>query len=189
MTASRRNSINVFDLANCGGWAAGITGARGTELKPDRTLQHLREIGERLRVTTQIFDAQSIAGPIHLIHAARGAALAFKSKRLHARSLDLEILCWVAGERQIKVALEKVGVKPHTHEFALVSLGRDRKKIRTALIQALKKLQLHGAPEVLKLSPQKIPKLCKIFNVGKVELKTAPVENLVLERIALLSTL
>lgn len=189
MPAKRRDPITVSDLVNCKGWAVGITGACGNELNLERALHRLREISREFKVTVQILDAGSIAGPIHLIHAARGAALAFDSKKLHAQSFGLEILCWAAGERQIKTALEKVGVTQNTREFALVSVGKNKKNIRMALAKALENLGLRANPQVLKLDPKKTLNLRKIFNIEETELRTAPLENLVIERVALLSVL
>jgi KEOPS complex subunit Cgi121 len=168
---------------------AGVTGGRGEVTKPEEFFEQLRKLGDELGVALQAFNARVIAGRVHLVHAAREAGLAIRSGKTFARSRELELLCWVAAERQIARAVERVGVKRGVREIALLSVGEQGSSIRLSLTRALELAGLTPDPSVLELKPSKVRPIRKAFDIGVRELRTVPLQSLILERIALLATL
>lgn len=82
-----------------------VAGGRGTVLNTDKFIQTLAAIDKVRGTTSQVFDALRVVGVEHLVHAARLALIAHVTKRNFASSLGIELICWVAAERQIERAL------------------------------------------------------------------------------------
>jgi KEOPS complex subunit Cgi121 len=180
--------VDVFELG-VNRLKAGVTGGRGKVTKPEEFFEQLRKLGDELGVTLQAFNARVIAGRVHLVHAAREASLAIRSGKTFARSRELEFLCWVAAERQIARAVERVGVKRGAREVALLSVGERKSSVRFSLTRALRLAGLTPDPSVLELKPPKVRSIRRAFGIGARELRTVPLQSLILERIALLATL
>lgn len=153
---------------------------------PKLIIQKLEEIDRMRGTVSQVFDASSIAGPKHLIHAARLAITAGDSGRGLADSLKMDLVCWVAGERRIGEALRKVGLRPDGREIAFLVLGDSTQRVRAALTDIFK-LGAKRDDKLLELSPKKGKKLKQRFLISQKELDIAPIGDLVLERVALLS--
>lgn len=77
--------------------------------------------------TLQLLRADRVMGIDHLRSAAMHAARAFREGRNQAQSLDVEFLRYVAGERQIKHAIAKMGLPDPADAAVVVGLGAHRK--------------------------------------------------------------
>jgi tRNA threonylcarbamoyladenosine modification (KEOPS) complex Cgi121 subunit len=153
---------------------------------PKLVIRKLEKIDRMRGTVSQVFDASSIAGPKHLIHAARLAIAARDSGRGLADSLKMDLVCWVAGERRIGEALRKVGLQPDGREIAFLVVGDSTQRVRAALADIFK-LGIKRDDKLLELSPKKGKKLKQRFLISQKELDIAPIGDLVLERVALLS--
>lgn len=71
----------------------------------------------------QVVRADRIAGPDHLEHAATLAGRAIGEGRQAAQRVEVEFLRYLAGERQIKHAVSKMGVADGTMDAVVVGLG------------------------------------------------------------------
>ncbi|MEA3143311.1 MAG: hypothetical protein QOG31_635 [Thermoplasmata archaeon] len=74
----------------------------------------------------QVVRADRVVGPDHLRSAALHAHRAFKEGRAQADTLEVEFLRYLAGERQIRKALDKMGLPEACPAAVAVALGERR---------------------------------------------------------------
>lgn len=153
----------------------------------DGILKNLARVDKKRGTISQVFDASCVAGPEHLVHAARLALISWMTERSFANSLNIELICWVAAERQIARAFEKVGLRVGNKTLAILILGNSRAQVKEATAAIFNELSLKRDDRVLEFTHKKALKLRKIFSISKNESKVAPIQKLVLERIALLA--
>ena len=104
-----------------------IIGAKGSIQNVDSFLQQVSSFAQNHNVVIQAFDADMIYGKNHLISAVEHAVRAMERKTNTTNSLAMEILLYAAGERQLKLAIPKMGVKKGNANIAFVVV--DDKKI------------------------------------------------------------
>jgi KEOPS complex subunit Cgi121 len=165
----------------------GVIGGQAKVKNVDELLQKLAKIDGKNETISQILDASRIAGKKHLLHATRLALIAHATGKNFAQSLDIEFLCWVAGLRQIEQALKRVGVHEGERSVALLIIGNSREQVQHTQEEALDRLEIKRDDEVLEITPEKTPDLIKAFSIHERELEAAGVDELILERVALLS--
>ncbi len=147
-------------------------------------------------VEVQFFNADLIATWEHLYFAVIDALMAFKTKRNISKSLAVEVMLYASAQRQIKKAIELVGLKCGCQDLALIVEGESIESVKSVVSSISK--QIGKAPDevVLSLSPSKKAIIRAAFEITKNELIVAKKENdveralvdLVIERMALLST-
>ena len=125
--------------------------------------------------TIQVFRADRVFGRQHLERAVELAQRNWEGGNASAHTLGMEVMLFAAAERQIDLALEKLGVEKDTKEIAIVVIG----DMNSELI--LSELGLSREDRVL--GPQ--GKDHSIFAFTSEELAMADVHELVLERMAL----
>lgn len=114
--------------------AALLQGALG---EPREVLARAAEAAKPHASEVQLVRAEVVVGPRHVASAARHALRAFARGQHRAQSLGLEFLCYLAGERQIARALEKVGVAAGSREAVGVALGGEPRAALEAVAPAL----------------------------------------------------
>ncbi len=146
-------------------------------------------------VDIQFFDADLIATQEHLYFAVLNALQAFDNKTNFSKSLAMETMLYASAEGQIKKAIIRVGIKPQTHNMAIVIIGDDPKQIETMLKAVTKNMGSEPDEGVLGLTKDKEEKIKVAFEITEQELKVLEndnqkkaIINLVIERVALLST-
>jgi len=180
--------FRLFELKGAFGKSiAGVMGALADVQDIDAMLKTLAIIDKRSHTIGQIFDADRIAGEEHLVHAAKLALTVQSTHMNFADSLNIELVCWVSGLRQIVRAFDRVGVRKGCNRVAVLTIGKRREEVKRAQTETLRELNLDRDDKVLDVYSNKIPMLMKVFNISKKELEIAPIEKLVLEKIALLS--
>ena len=103
-----------------------------TKLNHNEILARLEEMRREEKSkdkAIQVFDAENVCGEEHLYHSTRLDVKSFKRGGI-SRSLEIEILLFVAGERQISRALEKVGVKEGTKRVAVVLVNSSEEDVK-----------------------------------------------------------
>jgi KEOPS complex subunit Cgi121 len=165
----------------------GVVGGRTTVKNVDEVLKAIREIDRKCGTTTQVFDSTRIAGIEHLMHAARLALTAHATGTNFADSLEVELVCWAAGARQIDRAFERVGLRRWSKSVAFLTIGKTRNQVKRARADLLHRLRITRDDRTIELTPKKINTLLKVFAIPQQELKIADIKKLVLERVALLS--
>jgi tRNA threonylcarbamoyladenosine modification (KEOPS) complex Cgi121 subunit len=107
----------------------------------------------------------------------------------------METMLYASAQRQIQKAILHTGIKPQTHKLALVIVGDDPKQIEIALKAVTESMGTEPDERVLNLTKNKEAKIKKTFGITDEELKifengnqTKAITNLVIERVALIST-
>jgi KEOPS complex subunit Cgi121 len=172
-----------------------ITGFRNVKIKDvEEFLKRIHK--EKLSNVTQFFDAKFVASWEHLYFAALNALTAFKNKENISKSIAMETLLYASAQRQIRKAMELLGIKPETAEIALLIIGQNPETVKSALPMISESINMQHDDTVLELSEEKRRIIQKAFRISDLELKTVmkkdclekALTNLVIERMALLST-
>lgn len=158
-------------------------------------LEHFRE--ENVRASVQFFDAKHVAGPQHLYFAALNALNAFEKKTNISNNLAVEALLYASAQRQIKKAVEMLGIKQDSSEVAALIITENRRK-KTDYLRLVTKITPGERNEsVLELTDKKIKDIKKLFEISDIEfeakleregLEKEALTDLVIERMALLVT-
>ena len=159
-----------------------IIGAKGDIQNIDIFLKKLSDLSQEYNIVIQVFNADMIYGENHLISSVEHAIRAMKQETNTTNSLNMEILLYASGERQLKIAIPKMGVKKGKGNIALVFTNG---KIPEGKIdQILTKLDLERDDKVLEGDINTLKK----FGLSEKEIETVNPEkygHLILEKIAL----
>jgi tRNA threonylcarbamoyladenosine modification (KEOPS) complex Cgi121 subunit len=145
-------------------------------------------------IEIQFFEADFVASWEHLYFAMVNALTVFKNKRNISKSLAMETVLYASAQRQIKKAIDTIGVKPTTRNVAMVIISENTNSIKAGLSAVVQHLGMQPDETILELSETKIQLLRHAFDISDTELETATGDsdaalvNLVIERVALLST-
>jgi tRNA threonylcarbamoyladenosine modification (KEOPS) complex Cgi121 subunit len=147
-------------------------------------------------VEVQLFDADLIATWEHLYFAALNAYMAFKNKRNMSKSLAVEAALYASSQRQIKKALDFIGVKPDSVNVAVLVFGENEGSVQEGVSTITSRLGSKPDESVLELSEAKMRLIRSAFDISGAELESVFSRNnsekalvdLVVERVALLST-
>jgi tRNA threonylcarbamoyladenosine modification (KEOPS) complex Cgi121 subunit len=125
----------------------------------------------------QVFDADRIAGSPHLFFALLNALNAIKQGRSISKTLEIEVLLYASGQRQIDKAIRIVGVRPTTSRIALLIVALDEGEAEEAVKKAGEIIPGIRNDQVLEIQTRsKFDDLMKTFGVTELELKTM-IEN------------
>ena len=162
-----------------------IIGAKGFIQNIDDFLEKTRIFSEENKVVLQVFDAEVIYDEKHLISALINAKRAFDEKKNTTNTLEMEILLYAAGERQLKLAIPKIGFKKGKVNIAVLFYD-DKNKLDMDFVitKFLKELDLKKDNKVLKGDINTLKK----FGIIDSEIKTVSEErysDLILEKVAM----
>jgi len=150
-----------------------------------------------LGVEAQFFNAKLVAGWEHLYFAALNALTAFKNRVNISNSLAVETLLYASAQRQIRKAVELLGIKPETSQVAVLLLAKRRETIEKALKVISNLIRGERADEILELTKEKFKAIKELFGISDLELESKLAEeglekqalkDLVIEHVALLAT-
>jgi KEOPS complex subunit Cgi121 len=144
----------------------------------------------------QFFDAELVATWQHLYFAVLSALLAFKNERNISKSLAMEIMLYASAQRQIRKAIDLVGVKCASASVAVVIIGESAESVEAFLSAVSKRVGEESDDSVMEVSKEKMQVICEAFGVTETELETVmektngtqALVDLVIERMALLPT-
>lgn len=71
----------------------------------------------------QVFSPSRVGGKQHLSWAAYATYLAWRSHSMHAKKPEMELLCHLAGTKQIPEAHSRVGIQSGKQEVVFVFVG------------------------------------------------------------------
>jgi KEOPS complex subunit Cgi121 len=173
-----------------------ITGFKNVRIGDAEEFLKIINKEKPLGIDIQFFDAKLIARWQHLYFAALNALTAFKNKENISKSLAMETLLYASAQRQIRKAMEIMGIKPATPEIAVLIIGEKSDVMESALQVVSRHINAEHNDAVLELSKRKNELIRKTFGISEVELKTVMKKNnlekaitsLVIERMALLAT-
>jgi KEOPS complex subunit Cgi121 len=162
-----------------------IIGAVGEIKNIDSFLKIISNFSKENNVLIQAFDANVIFGKNHILSAVEHAKRAIDRKTNTTNSIEMEILLYSSGERQLKLAIPKMGVKQGKSNIAFVFLSDIKGEISTKKIDEFLKIQdLKRDDKVLEGDENTL----RLFGINENELHTVSKEkygNIILERVAL----
>jgi len=173
-----------------------ITGFRNVKIKDvNYFLERVRKEVNEAHV--QFFDAKLIASQQHLYFAALNALKAFEKKLNISTSLAIEVLLYASAQRQIRKAVDMLGIKPHSSQVAVLVIAETKRGADMALETVSKLISGECDDHVLELTDEKFGDIKKLFGVSDLEieaklrkegLKREALVDLVIEHVALLVT-
>jgi KEOPS complex subunit Cgi121 len=162
-----------------------VIGAKGKIKDIYNFLEKINYFAKKNNLLIQSFDADLVFGKNHIISAAEHALRSFERKTNTTNSLEKEILLYASGERQLKLAIPKIGVKSGNVKIVIVLLNNINKKISNHTIDDLLKLvSLNRDDKVLEGDENTL----KRFGIKEKELKTVNKVkycDLILEKVAM----
>ncbi len=173
-----------------------ITGYRGVSFEAAEALLKKNRKQTTQDLNVQFFEADYVATSQHLYFAVLNALQAFQNKTNRSKTPAMETILYASAQRQIQKAIERCGIKPQTKNMALTIIGEDPKQIETTLETVNESIGSFPDETVLEMTKAKSTKIEKVFQLTKEELatvmtvgdQTEAIVNLVIERVALLST-
>ncbi len=159
-----------------------VVGSHGTIKDIDGFLQKMNSFSQDNNMVIQAFNADVIYGKNHLVSAVDHAIRAMERKTNTTNSLAMEILLYAAGERQLKLAIPKMGVKKGNVNIAFVVV--DDKRNEKLIDELLKDLSLERDDNVLEGNENTL----KAFGLNDQTIKTVTKDkygDLILEKIAM----
>ena len=173
-----------------------ISGFRKTHVKNVEAF--LKTIGseEPSAVEIQFLNAHLVATWQHLYFAALNALTAFKNKENVSKSLAMETMRYASAQRQIRKAIELLGIKPQLSDIAILIIGENPEAVMSAFSQISRIFKTKPDETVLELTSQKMRQIKKAFEFSDIELEVVANEKdvknalveLIIERMALLTT-
>ena len=159
-----------------------VVGAKGNIQDVDSFLKQIISFTKKHNFVIQVFNADLIYGKNHLISATEHAFRAMKQKTNTTNSLAMEILLYASGERQLKLAIPKMGIKKGNNNIAFVFTNSN---ISDRIVNdVLKQLDLERDDKVLEGDVNTL----KNFGLNKKEIETLREDkygHLILEKVAL----
>ena len=159
-----------------------IVGAKGNIQSVDKFLKKVDILAKEYDILIQVFDAEVIYGKNHLISAVEHALRAMDRKTNATNSLAMEILLYASGERQLKIAIPKMGIKKGKKNIAFVIIKESLSE--KIVSDILNQLSLDREDKVLQGSIDTIKK----FGISEEEIDTVAKSkygDLILEKVAM----
>jgi KEOPS complex subunit Cgi121 len=168
------------------------------DAKPQDIEQMLRGVvGRYPDVSVQCVDLDRVPGSHYLLLATVNALKSYSSKQPIAKSLGMELLLYISGNRQINEALTRVGVTAETSRTAALAVGSSSDMVSATGNYLEQMLGQHGRDDLLDDWPRsRIENVRSGFDIGDKELKaitrtkdpmTCAIERLALERSAMIA--
>lgn len=161
-----------------------IVGAKGNIKDVDSFLKQVGSFVRSHNVIVQVFDADVIYGKNHLVSAFEHAKRAMDEKTNTTNSLEMEILLYASGERQLKLAIPKMGIKKGDSAIAFIFVNEDEETPDQVSSELLRSLSLVRDDKVLEGDKDTLKK----FGINEQEIKTvtkAKYGDLILEKVAM----
>ena len=172
-----------------------LTGFRNVSVKDVENFVKAAREATLQKASIQFFDADLVATWQHLYFAVLNALAAFKNERNISKSLAMEVMLYASAQRQIRKALQLIGVKSASVNVAVVIVGVNPDSVRAAVSAVSKRVGVEPDETVLELTREKTQLIRKAFGISTEELEAVDEKdaaqalvNLVIERTALLST-
>lgn len=172
-----------------------IVGFKDVKIKDANSLLSL--VREKTRdAEIQFFDAELIAGWEHLYFAILNALKAFENKLNISNSLAFEILLYASAQRQIKRAVELLGIKSTSSRVAVVILAETELRAKEILETVSHLMSGKHDDSILRLTSEKFDGIRKLFGISESELNAKlerkgmegkALTDLVIEHVALLT--
>lgn len=179
--------VKMFEIAGSFGKRfVKISGGDAKIREVEKAIGCIEGIDSSNETTSQIFNAKRIAGKNHLLHALKLALESLEKGNQFADDPRIELTCWTAALRQIDKAINRVGVKEDSDEIAVITIGEDSKGVKKSQRKIFRELDIKEDEGVLEITDEKIDDLQEAFSILRTQLKISSLEDIVIEKIALL---
>ena len=161
-----------------------VIGAKGKIKKIDDFLEKIGSFAQKNNLIIQAFDAELIFSKNHILSAADHAIRAISRKTSTTNSLEKEILLYVSGERQLKLAIPKVGVKPKNEKIVFILINYHIPIQNSMIKDFLEMVSLVRDDKVIQGNENTLRR----FGIKENEIKTVmknKYEDLILEKVAM----
>lgn len=164
-----------------------IIGATGGISDTEEFLKKINSFAQKNKIEVQVLNADLVYGKKHLVSSVFHAYKAFQNKNNTSNSIAMEILLYASGERQLKKAIPKMGIKNGRNNIAIIfAYPTDtNKEISNGVIDNfLKFFNLERNDKVLEGDINTL----KRFGISKSEIETVSKDkygDLILEKVAL----
>jgi len=164
-----------------------VVGAKGIIQDVDLFLKKVRDFAKNHDIVVQVFNADMIYSKNHILSAVKHAVRSHERKTNTTNSLDMEILLYASGERQLKLAIPKMGVRTGDVNIAFVFVDEVQRASGSLsdkkVVEFIKLLNLVRDDSVLNGNVDTLKK----FGITSSELETvtkAKYGDLILEKVA-----
>jgi tRNA threonylcarbamoyladenosine modification (KEOPS) complex Cgi121 subunit len=161
----------------------------------DAILNEVRK--KHATISAQFVDLDKVPGSRYLFLATLNALRSFHSSQPISRTLAMEILLYVSGNRQISEAIQLVGMTSETKRIAVVLVGETAEEVSAVAELVGQILNQRNNDELLdQWSSARMGNVLAIFDIGPKELKATTrngeekaqaIERLAIERSALVA--
>ncbi len=142
-----------------------------------QTIQDIQNIHDNVFI--QIFNSDSLISPKHLYYASYFAEQAFSLSSNISKSKSMEYLIYASVQRQIKNAIETVGLpfdneNSHPNQANIVICADEKKKITSIVSPLMNALNSKMTEDTYPtLAPHRILRLQNLYQIGDFELENA----------------
>lgn len=144
----------------------------------------------------QFVDPRKILGSNHIYFATLNALKAFKNKKNISKSLSIEILLYISGQKQIEAAIRLFGLQKKNRNLILVAVGEKKEDLKRLEQNVKKSLNVELDNSIIEsYSKKKYDNIKRVFNISTLEIETVKrksddskdvLEKLIVERMAFL---
>ncbi len=173
----------------------GLVGFKDAHIDDANSLlnQARRELPD---VDIQFFNASLVAGWQHLYFAAVNALKAFRNSTNISKSIAVETLLYASAQRQIKAAVDLVGLKKNTSKIVVLGVTDSSEMAAHMILATLRLVPGVRDDSVIDLHDEKVKEIRDLFEITDTELTAnssgsqgeAALADLVIEHMALLVT-
>ncbi|MCX8204558.1 MAG: KEOPS complex subunit Cgi121 [Candidatus Nezhaarchaeota archaeon] len=117
----------------------------------------------------QLFDWRKVMGPLHLLQASALAYKAFREGRMLTKSLSIEVMLYAAGEKQIKEAIARLGVRES--RIAALCLAPSEEEARRGLSKAMEVLRASEDEGLIEAGLSKVKDVIEAFKISREEIE------------------
>ena len=152
----------------------------------------LNELTREFKLSgAQLFDHRLIWGYRHLHSALWHAEKAKKTESMISKTLAMEILLYTAGCRQIKKAIELIGIQEDTNKIIGVLIANKESSLSESYLDVKDKLQLQSDLTVIENFSEKKDAVMKYLEDEGYkkadQFSNKEIEKIFLQKVALLS--
>ncbi|KON27855.1 hypothetical protein AC481_03590 [miscellaneous Crenarchaeota group archaeon SMTZ-80] len=144
----------------------------------------------------QFVDPRKILGSNHIYFATLNALKAFKNKKNISKSLSIEILLYISGQKQIEAAIRLFGLQKKNRNLILIAVGEKKEDLKRLEQNVKKSLNVELDDSIIEsYSKKKYDNIKRVFNISTLEIETVKrksddskdiLEKLIVERMAFL---
>ncbi|MCW3976127.1 MAG: KEOPS complex subunit Cgi121, partial [Candidatus Bathyarchaeota archaeon] len=144
----------------------------------------------------QFVDPRKILGSNHIYFATLNALKAFKNEKNISKSLSIEILLYISGQKQIEVAIRLFGLQKKNRNLILIAVGEKKEDLKRFEQNVKKSLNVELNNSIIEsYSKKKYDNIKRVFNISTLEIETIKrksddskdiLEKLIVERMAFL---